>query len=465
MRNQLKLLKNSDIKKLPSGKHPTGIVSGLYIFKNTNGNASFVLRYMSPTLLKRREFDLGGINDLSIQEACEKAIEYKKLVSNGIDPIEYRSNKKLQTQNTPSHQLITFHQVAMEWFDARSRGGVFPSLKAEKEALGILKKYIFPVIGGLDVENIGANEIKNCLEPIWTKKHHTAEKVKSQIGKILRWASATGQRKRTDSPTDLKSSLGILLEPYKNRIPEEKHFAKCPVSQIPALMKELHNHPFSMSARAVEFTILTASRSQAVRKATWDEFDLSKGIWNVNPQNDKIKTSNRNRTIYLSKQAINLLKSLPRYFESPYVFTKASGGTLGNDAFRMFIVGLHERKLTKDGIGWVDDEIIENGKPKRITLHGTARSSFKTWSKDDSLGNNRRFDSEAVEMCLLHQRDDEYKGAYDRSTLEKERRFGWNFTQNGTALLTTWDMHFLIKWDSYLRRQPYSQSTRARCPS
>ena len=41
----------------------------------------------------------------------------------------------------------------------------------------------------------------------------------------------------------------------------------------------------------------------------------------------------------------------------------------------------------------------------------------------------------------------------------------WNFTQNGTALLTTWDMHFLIKWDSYLRRQPYSQSTRARCPS
>lgn len=43
--------------------------------------------------------------------------------------------------------------------------------------------------------------------------------------------------------------------------------------------------------------------------------------------------------------------------------------------------------------------------------------------------------------------------------------FVWNFTQNGTALLTTWDMHFLIKWDSYLRRQPYSQSTRARCSS
>lgn len=46
-----------------------------------------------------------------------------------------------------------------------------------------------------------------------------------------------------------------------------------------------------------------------------------------------------------------------------------------------------------------------------------------------------------------------------------EGGLGWNFTQNGTALLTTWDMHFLIKWDSYLRRQPYSQSTRARCPS
>jgi len=57
-----------------------------------------------------------------------------------------------------------------------------------------------------------------------------------------------------------------------------------------------------------------------------------------------------------------------------------------------------------------------------ITLHGTARASFRTWAKDDALGNNRLFDQEAVELCLLHAKRDTYKGAYDRTSLDKERR-------------------------------------------
>ncbi|MBR6001169.1 MAG: hypothetical protein IK089_07960, partial [Oxalobacter sp.] len=77
----------------------------------------------------------------------------------------------------------------------------------------------------------------------------------------------------------------------------------------------------------------------------------------------------------------------------------------------------------EDHIGWIDPEESEKrGEPCRITLHGTARSTFRTWAKDDVLGNNRKFDQEAVELCLLHSKNDAYQGAYDRARFIKERR-------------------------------------------
>lgn len=89
----------------------------------------------------------------------------------------------------------------------------------------------------------------------------------------------------------------------------------------------------------------------------------------------------------------------------------------------MFLRGLHEKRKAKDGVGWIDQiKSKQDGKECVITLHGTARATFRTWAKDDLLGNNRRFDQDAVELCLLHVRDDGYNGAYDRAPLASERR-------------------------------------------
>ncbi len=91
----------------------------------------------------------------------------------------------------------------------------------------------------------------------------------------------------------------------------------------------------------------------------------------------------------------------------------------------MFLRGLHEKKFTEDGIGWIDPLTRRKKRESLciITVHGTARATFRTWAKDDELGNNRKFDQEAVELCLLHSKNDAYNGAYDRAKLEKERRF------------------------------------------
>ena len=99
------------------------------------------------------------------------------------------------------------------------------------------------------------------------------------------------------------------MEPLqKNRKPKQNH-AACPVERLPELIAEIHSYD-SMSARACEFSILTATRSQAVRLAQWDEINLEKGTWIIPIEHDKVKAQNRDRTIFLSSQALDLLRTL-----------------------------------------------------------------------------------------------------------------------------------------------------------
>lgn len=89
---------------------------------------------------------------------------------------------------------------------------------------------------------------------------------------------------------------------------------------------------------------------------------------------------------------------------------------------------MHQKQLALDKTGWIDPaKSKREGKPCIITAHGTARSGFRTWSKDDQLGNNRKYDQEAAELCLFHNKtSDEFHGAYDRSALATERRLLMN---------------------------------------
>lgn len=118
---------------------------------------------------------------------------------------------------------------------------------------------------------------------------------------------------------------------------------------------------------------------------------------------DKIKLPHRDRAIFLSKQAIRLLKGLPRFKDLNLNFPSNRGTHLSDCEINMFLRSLHEKKFAEDGIGWVGPQDSQRlGKPCAITVHGTARVTFRTWGKDDELGSNRKYDQEAVELCLLH---------------------------------------------------------------
>jgi integrase len=286
----------------------------------------------------------------------------------------------------------------------------------------LLGKHIFPFLGSRDIESITAEDMRNCLARIWQSTPSSAKKVRTYVQKIFQWSMAKGLCQRLDNPAMMDGPLGVLLEPYQKNRKQKDVMAACSVKEIPRLMAEIMAYD-SMSAKACAFAILTAARSQAVRMARWDEFDLENALWVIPLEHDKLKFSNRDRTIFLSTWAVSLLKKLPRFVECPYVFPSARGSHFSDVALTMFLRGLHEKRVAKDGRGWIDPaKSARLGKPCIITLHGTARATFRTWAKDDVLGNNRRFDQQAVEMCLLHEKNDAYNGAYDRAPLAQERR-------------------------------------------
>lgn len=420
------------VKHLGNGTFAVGGVKGLYIRK-TDSRSYFFLRYFD-VAKKRHDLSIGIYPDCTLKEARSRAFEQRKLMESGQNPIEVRKAQKEQQKHEleikkQAPDVITFEKIALDWVADRARNGYWRmNAKGEKETIQILRKHVFPTLGNQDIETVTPERVKKCMAPIWQSIPSTAKKARTYLNKIFQWSIALHKRKNRENPADMNGALGVLMESLqKNRKPK-KNFAACSVEELPLLMKQISEYT-SISAKALEFSILTAVRSQAVRLAEWTEFDLEKGIWTVPLEHDKIKAQKRDRTVFLSSHAVKFLKDIVPYSGSPYVFTSNQGGHLSDDALRMFIKGLHGKKLEQDGIGWIDPVMSKlEGAPRIITAHGTARSTFRTWAKDDMLENNRRFDQEAVELCMLHSKKDAYNGAYDRAPLAKERKLimeGW----------------------------------------
>lgn len=417
-----------EVKKLPAGSTKAlGGVRGLYLRKTSPNGGFYFLRYMLHG--SSHDFGLGPYPDVSLAAAREMARSARGLVDQGRDPVAEKAARGAEARRQKAEEEaaahpVTFRMVAEEWLAARAKANYWRNdPRGEQITRARLARHVFPAIGGMPIEAIRAEDVLRCLEPIWQSNHETARKAKTYMAEIFRWAMAKGKRKDQSNPASLDGALGVLLEPLKNGVKARGNLAACPVTELPQLMTEIHSYT-SMSARALEFAILTAARSQAVRLATWDEIDLERGTWTIPPEHDKVKAAGRDRTIYLSSEAVSLLASLPRESEgSQLVFPGMRGGAMTAMSIEMFLRGLHEKKLERDGVGWIDPVKSKlEGRPCRITPHAVCRATFRTWAKDDELGNNRRFDQEAVELCLLHSKNDVFNGAYDRARLEKERR-------------------------------------------
>ena len=102
-----------------------------------------------------------------------------------------------------------------------------------------------------------------ALSPIWIEKHETATRLKQRLSTIFDWAKGGGHYPHENPVNGVKKAL----PPVKRRA---QHLAAMDWRDLPAFIKELVARE-GVSARCLEFLILTASRSNEARGARWEE--------------------------------------------------------------------------------------------------------------------------------------------------------------------------------------------------
>ena len=364
------------------GKYEDG--GGLRLVVSNTGAKKWVLRFTIDG--KRREMGLGSFPDVGLGEAREKATEHRKQAKGGIDPIEARQT---EPEKTP-----TFTTCAARYIRAHRRG--WKNAKHARQWVSTLKTYARPEIGKKNVDAITTENILAILSPIWTTKTETAKRLQGRIENILDYAAAHKYRDPLN-PARWRGHLDKLL-PRPTRVKKVTHHPAMPHTEVPAFMAELSGNG-SVSALALSFLILTATRTSEVLQAQWNEIDLDAAVWTVPAERMKARREHR---VPLSNVTLTILEALPRIEGNPYLFPGARHSRpLSNMALLQLMRGM--------GYG-VD------GDRGDYVPHGF-RSSFRDWSGEVSS-----FPRDVAEMALAHVIGNKVEAAYRRGDLFAKRR-------------------------------------------
>jgi integrase len=332
---------------------------------------------------KRHEMGLGALHTIGLAEARTEAKRLRQLVQQGTDPLQAKQAAE-RARKAEKARLVTFRQCANSYIALHEAG--WKNKTHRRQWTSSLSAYVFPAIGDVSVRDIDSAAVMKIVEPLWGTKTETASRVRQRIEAILDYATTYNFRSGDNPARHVLTAL-----PKRSRIHKRRNQPGVSFEQMPAFMAELRKRD-SLPARALEFTILTAARASEVlgRRAhgkppmAWSEIDFKPKTWTVPASRMK---GGREHRVPLSERAVEILRGLPRHGD--HVFT------LSHDAM------------------W---DLLQRMRPG-MTVHGTARASFKTWASERT-----NFPRAIVEKALAHAVGDETERAYDRGDLFVKRR-------------------------------------------
>lgn len=364
------------------GLHAVGGVAGLHLLVKATGARSWILRTVVGS--RRPDIGLGGYPDVTLEQARDKAREAKAQILAGTDPVAARRAAR-DALRAAQAKALTFDEAAKRCHRARSQE--FRNRKHAKQWLATLDQYASPIIGQLPIAAVELPNVLQVLEPIWTSKTETATRVRQRIEAVLAWATVNGYREGPN-PAEWKGSLEHAL-PKAQKVKRVTHHPALPFGEVAAFVAGLRQHK-GIGARALEFAILTAARSQEVRHATWDEIDLKARMWTIPAHRMKAGKVHR---VPLSDDAVKLLKALPRLADCALLFPSNGCKALSDNTLS---------KLLRD----MDAGVVPHG----------FRSTFKDWAR-----NCTRYSDEVSELALAHVNSDATRAAYARDELLAQR--------------------------------------------
>ena len=371
---------------------------GLYLQVAGSGTKSWLFRYKSPVTAKQREMGLGSLNLVPLAAARDIAVECRRQVLSGLDPLEERGRVK-RVRQLEQARSITFQEAAEQCI--ASKKPEWKNAKHAQQWSNTLNAYAYPVFGDLSISDLDTDLVLKAIEPIWISKAETASRVRQRIETVWDWARAR-KYVEGENPARLRGHLDKILAKTA-KVKRVKHHAAIPYKQIATFIKKLRGRKGS-SASAMEFMILTAARTGEVRGARWQEIDLTIKVWTIPA--DRMKAGKEHR-VPLCDRALQILNSM-KSNRNPdeFVFPGWKTGTGLSDGAMLAL-------LRKMEVG-------------PYTPHGF-RSTFRDWAAEEA----HQFSNETVELALAHTIRNKAEAAYRRGDQLERRR----------ELMAAWSEH------------------------
>ena len=358
---------------------------GLYLRVAPTGAKTWIYRFMIAG--ERFDMGLGSTSVFSLKDARDRAMKARRLVADGINPIEQRKAERTAAA-LDAAKAMTFRQCAESYIEAHRAGWKNPV--HAKQWPSTLEMYVYPIFGAVPVQAVDVGLVMKAIEPIWSTKPETASRVRGRIESVLDWAAARGYR-QGENPARWRGHLENLL-PKKAKVRRIEHHAALPYPEVAGFMAQLLQQD-GIAARALEFAILTAARTGEVLGARWSEVDTEARLWTIPAERMKARKEHR---VPLSDAAIAIIEAMAAIRSSEYIFPGASAGRpLSNMALLMTLRRMKRADLTTHGF----------------------RSTFSDWCAEQT-----NFPSEVREMALAHAVGDKVEAAYRRGDLFDKRR-------------------------------------------
>jgi len=353
---------------------------GLHLWVKSNKAKYWIYRTAKGG--KRTDLSLGKFPDVGVAEARKKASALAlEVQSLGHAPTRVKTHPEA---------VLPKAEVVFQDFAQALVQDMSPQWKNSKHAsqwANTLRDYAYPIIGQKPLCEITTEDILLILKPIWQTKTETATRLRGRVEKVLAAAVIKGHRTGVN-PAQWRGHLDCLL-PQPKKLQKVKHHPALPFEELPNFIEQLQGRR-SIPALALEFCILTTSRTSEVLLAKWSE--IGEAVWKIPAERMK---AGKEHIVPLSERAMQILQLVKLHnTDSEYIFSNGQR-PLSNMALLTL--------LKRMGFG-------------HITTHGF-RSTFRDWVSEVT-----DFSPEVAEMCLAHTIGNKVEAAYRRGNLLEKRK-------------------------------------------
>lgn len=399
---KLHLLSSREVQVAGEGDHSDG---GGLLLRVRGPSASWVLRYTSTTG-RRREMGLGVAlrgspkqAGATLSGARDDAHKARELLRQGIDPIDERDRRREADRSAEqakkvekSREQTTLARAARDYHERV----IEPTRTAKHAAQWIasLEHHVPDELWHAPIASITPPALLAALSDVRAladaeiRVPETLSRVRQRLDAVFE--DAIFHERCTSNP-----AAAIRRKMRETQAKRDRgQFAALPYREVPDFMGRLRSME-GIAARCLEFAVLAAARTGEVLLASWGEFDLDEGLWQIPAERMK---AGEPHAVYLSARAVEILKA-QKGLHASIVFPS----TMKEDSpqSNMAMLAVLDRMGMRD----------------RTTVHGLCRASFSTWANETGAAR-----PDVIEACLAHRESDRVKAAYNRAKFNEERK-------------------------------------------